>query len=132
MRRNRTERAEYGDFQTPQKLADTVCRLLAESVPHAATIIEPTCGIGNFLFAALKSFPSAQRAIGADINPQYIAKARQRAESETQHPDLIQLDFFDADWPRTLLDCAEPILVIGNPPWVTNTHLSKLGSDNMP
>ncbi|MDO8588097.1 MAG: class I SAM-dependent methyltransferase [Armatimonadota bacterium] len=132
MRRNRTERAEYGDFQTPQKLAETVCRLLAESVPYAATIIEPTCGVGNFLFAALKSFPGAQRAIGADINPQYIAKARQRAELESQPIELVQADFFAAEWPRTLLDCAEPILVVGNPPWVTNTHLSKLGSDNTP
>lgn len=132
MRRDKTAIAEFGDFQTPQRLAEVVCKLLAESVPQPSTIIEPTCGIGNFLFAALKTFPNAQRTLGVDINPDYIERALQRAKREHQPVGLIQGDFFATEWQRVLQDATDPILVVGNPPWVTNTHLSKLGSRNTP
>ena len=36
--------------------------------------------------------------------------------------------FFEVDWPNTLRDLPEPILVVGNPPWVTNSALGALGS----
>jgi hypothetical protein len=36
------------------------------------------------------------------------------------------------DWPKVLCKLIEPILVVGNPPWVTNSALGVLGSANLP
>jgi len=132
MAKDRNRIAEFGDFQTPPQLAEAVCRLLADSIPYPATIVEPTCGVGNFLVAALKTFPDTRRALGVEINPDYISKARQSVECVCKTTDVIEGDFFSTKWKQLLLECPAPILVVGNPPWVTNTHLSKLGSMNMP
>ena len=36
------------------------------------------------------------------------------------------------DWPTTLNELREPILVIGNPPWVTNAAVGALSGKNLP
>jgi len=130
--RKRKEIMEFGDFQTPPRLAEDVCRTLVHPILSPATIIEPTCGVGNFLAAALEVFPNTKRVLGVDINHQYIAKAIQQIQGKYQKAELIQGDFFSTKWKEILQSCEEPILVIGNPPWVTNTHLSKLNSSNSP
>ena len=43
-----------------------------------------------------------------------------------------QADFFRTDWDEVLLGLPRPILVLGNPPWVTSADLSRLGSSNLP
>jgi hypothetical protein len=46
---------------------------------------------------------------------------------------LKQQDFFSADWPAILgASGAQKLLVLGNPPWVTNSALGSLGSLNLP
>ena len=40
--------------------------------------------------------------------------------------------FFNVDWAQLVANLPEPILVIGNPPWVTNSALGLLGSSNLP
>ncbi len=132
MSRERADIQEFGDFQTPPLLAERVCRLLAVHIQPPATIIEPTCGLGSLLFAALDAFCGVERALGVDINPRYVAEARRRAELKHLCVELTQGDFFATNWKELLQDARDPILVVGNPPWVTNTHLSKLGSQNTP
>ncbi|MEP6542884.1 hypothetical protein NDI47_11965 [Microcoleus vaginatus GB1-A2] len=61
---DRKTKLEYGDFQTPLALAEMVCRKLIELNVNPRTIIEPTCGIGNFIQAAAHLFPSADKIIG--------------------------------------------------------------------
>jgi type I restriction-modification system DNA methylase subunit len=56
---------EYGDFQTPVDLAERVCSLASRCLPEPATVIEPTCGTGTFLIAALDRFAGVERTIGA-------------------------------------------------------------------
>ncbi|NLS95766.1 MAG: SAM-dependent DNA methyltransferase [Planctomycetaceae bacterium] len=125
---------EFGDFQTPCSLARDACSVLSQLRAKPATIIEPTCGEGSFLLAALEAFSSAEQVLGRDINPAYVdAAARLLAD----HPQggkakVAQADFFSTDWASLLGTCAEPILVIGNPPWVTNSGLGVLGSSNLP
>ena len=46
--------------------------------------------------------------------------------------EIRQGDFFTTNYVELLAQCDEPILVIGNPPWVTNATLSMLGSSNLP
>ena len=75
-----------------------------------------------------------KKAIGSDINPKYIkqSKAILRERQATCDIQLVEADFFMTDWERLISTLPEPILVLGNPPWVTNAHLSTLGSRNLP
>lgn len=124
---------EFGDFQTPKALASHVCRILAERGVQPAAVVEPTCGHGNFLLAALDRFPSA-RCIGVEINPAYVEKlqARLAAREDGMRSSVTCESFFDVNWRATFCDMPEPVLVLGNPPWVTNAQLGALGSTNLP
>jgi len=121
---------EYGDFQTPPSLAERAIARLNGVNPRS--IIEPTCGTGAFLSAAIKAFPGASSLIGADINENHLKAARRRLASDGVRAILIRGDFFQLDWERLIEDLQRPILVVGNPPWVTNSELGATGGDNLP
>jgi hypothetical protein len=128
------QKTEYGDWQTPLGLADEVCALLALQGLQPLSVIEPTSGKGSFLHAAIKSFPSLTEAVGVEINSSYV-QAATKLLSTIQKPckvELIHADFFKVDWEKVIKSLPEPILIIGNPPWVTNTELTTLGSSNLP
>ncbi|MEK6247955.1 MAG: N-6 DNA methylase, partial [Planctomycetales bacterium] len=126
------EKAEFGDFQTPADLARKTCQLLARRQLQPASIVEPTCGKGSFLAAALQEFSTARHAVGLEINEAYVVEARIACREFAEKTEIIQADFFAADWPALLDRLPEPVLVIGNPPWVTSADLGSLGSDNHP
>ncbi|TWT39013.1 DNA methyltransferase family protein [Blastopirellula retiformator] len=121
---------EFGDFQTPAALADEVVRLLAAQSLRPATIIEPTCGQGTFVHAALAHFPAAQ-VIGVEINPAYVAQLQQSLQGE-KRATIERGDFFSVDWQTKLRQFPQPILLLGNPPWVTNAQQTLFQSDNLP
>jgi hypothetical protein len=128
------EQAQYGDFQTPPALARRVTDELAALGVKPGSIVEPTCGVGNLLMAALEHFPSARRALALDIKDAYLATVKARL-AEGRGGDRVKLlrgSFFETDWPALLKTLPEPILVIGNPPWVTSAELGALGSGNLP
>jgi hypothetical protein len=127
-------KAEYGDFQTPEILARDVCTLLSKHALHPASMLEPTCGLGSFLFAGLDQFKEVQLALGADVNANYIEQARIKLgqRSDTAKVRLVEANFFATDWEKVIAELPEPILVLGNLPWVTNAQLSTLGSQNLP
>lgn len=111
-----------------------MCALLVDRGLRPASVLEPTCGTGTFLDAAIRAFPSARRLLGLEINPQYVAKARDllRRSCPTGNAQVRQADFFRTDWDEVLLALPKPVLVLGNPPWVTSADLSRLGSSNLP
>ena len=125
---------EFGDFQTPPQLGREVCLLLAGKGLTPASVLEPTCGEGNFLVAALQAFPGIKRAIGLDINPEHIARAWAATQAVSGDCDIEirQEDFFKVNWACVVDSLPEPLLVIGNPPWVTNAALGFLDSSNSP
>lgn len=127
-------KAEFGDFQTPKLLAKQVCEVVHARMPIPAAIVEPTCGIGVLLLAAADAFPDAQQVIGGDIAPVHIAALEQVVATRHDHTRFLiqQLDYFTHDWSGNTANLPTPLLVIGNPPWVTNSELSVLGSDNKP
>lgn len=128
------KRVEFGDFQTPPNLAADVCRLIAERFDKPAAVIEPTCGRGEFLHAALRAFPALQAATGVEINPEHLEAARSLVDRFVGGVacDLQLADFFTTDW-RTLLDShPDPLLVVGNPPWVTSAGVAAIGGGNLP
>ncbi|PYU94288.1 MAG: hypothetical protein DMG25_07190 [Acidobacteria bacterium] len=82
----------------------------------------------------MESFPSAQAVIGADINSAYVADLRSQLHGRSFPAEVrvFQGDFYGTDWSPLLQELADPLLVIGNPPWVTNAGLSAIGSSNLP
>ena len=121
---------EFGDFQTPLPLAKSVCSLLLRADFEPASIIEPTCGQGTFLTAALEAFPDASIR-GYEYNPAY-AEAAHRTVSRFSQATVQKGDFFRVDWDAELSKLADPLLVLGNPPWVTNATVGSLGGSNLP
>lgn len=125
--------AEFGDFQTPLWLAQQVCTLLSARGIQPVSLLEPTCGVGNFVAAVLDYFPQIEQVAAADINPDYVTQAQKRLASQpSAAQQIFQADFFTTDWPAILEKLPQPILILGNPPWVTNAALSTLNSDNLP
>lgn len=128
-----SRRVERGDFQTPLELARLVVEKVAVgkvagTLPGARGLLEPTCGRGSFLVAGLERFPAA-RALGVEIDGAHLAAAR---DATGPRAELLHADFFTVDWPALLAGLPDPLLVLGNPPWVTNATLGALGSDNLP
>ncbi len=134
MHDEKRRKAEFGDFQTPLILAREVCSLIARNDFRPSSILEPTCGLGSFLTASLETFSDAQRVLGFDINPHYVTQAQRTLAQAFPHRsvEIRQSDFFLTNWPEIVGDLPEPILVMGNPPWVTNAALSTLNSNNLP
>jgi len=124
---------EYGDFQTPLELAQNVCEAISDIGIGPKTIIEPTCGRGNFVMAAARKFSSVDAILAFDINASYIEQLRERTAALRQSNIICKVaDFFSNDW-RSILDSVDwPLLILGNPPWVTSAELGMLESNNLP
>ena len=123
------DRQQFGDWQTPLSLARSVMQVVAEYAPNPNVVLEPTCGEGAFLVAAGERFPCA-RLLGYEIRESYVRAAR--ANIPSARAELNVADFFGVDWEREIAQLLEPILVTGNPPWVTSAVLGVLGSTNLP
>jgi len=132
--RKTKQTAEFGDFQTSPELAREICAVISRRGFRPRSVVEPTCGLGNLLLAALDVFPSVSEAVGLDISPDYVRAAKQRlgARRDKAKARILQGNFFETDWDALLADLPGPTLVVGNPPWVTNAHLSALNSSNVP
>jgi len=129
---SRKKQVEFGDFQTPDMLAHQVTELVEQIFPDPSVVVEPTCGLGSFLTASLRQFGDYPQYYGFDINEKYITSVRYVLK-EHKTVSIERVDFFQKDW-RTFFEERQDkkILVIGNPPWVTNTELSSLNSGNLP
>ena len=124
---------EFGDFQTPPPLAKQVCGLLTRLGVRPAAVVEPTCGAGHFALAALDHFLCI-RLLGVDINASYVAEltAAIAVRGAGARCNIRQDNVFGIDWREAFDDLPEPLLILGNPPWVTNARLGGLGSSNLP
>ncbi|KPQ40178.1 MAG: Methyltransferase domain [Phormidium sp. OSCR] len=128
------KKRQFGDFQTPDSLAQQVTDLLKQNYKISPQIIlEPTCGTGAFIRAALQTFPTSE-IVGQEINPNYIQEAQQSIANHPQghQVSLNQGDFFATDWQALMSKFSRNILILGNPPWVTSSELSLLNSQNLP
>ena len=121
---------EFGDFQTPRELAFEICLLLSRLNVQPQSVIEPTCGIGNLIQASRKIFFSS-KIFGFEISSEYTEFAQSKFLGDDKI-SISRTDFFEKDWTELFQNLPQPILVIGNPPWVTNSQLSVLESKNIP
>ena len=115
---------EFGDFQTNSGLAIKVCQLLKEKGINPKTLIEPTCGTGNFILSALKTFDNIENILGVEINKVYLEKLNNdligipnRVKIKLENKNVFDYDFSKCP------ELSEPFLILGNPPWVTNSEL---------
>lgn len=125
------ERKEFGDFQTPDVLAAKVTALVAELFGTPDRIVEPTAGLGAFLWASANQWGKNCSYEGYEINREYVDRASGFLQG--LGVELFHRDFFLEDWTRNLnRNGSRRVLVIGNPPWATNSNLGLLGSRNLP
>ncbi len=117
-----------GDYQTPPALARAICERLWLEGPEPAAVLEPTCGDGAFLVAAAEAFPAAQLH-GYDLDEAHLARARAATGGRAQ---LHQGDAFTLPWEQIVAALPQPLLVLGNPPWVTSAALGRLNADARP
>ena len=135
------DRTEYGDFQTNVALANKIVRQLAKEGISPQIVIEPTFGKGSFILSALQNFDDIKHVLGVEIYRPYFWETKFSVlDHFLNYPEktkpLIRLfhqDVFDFNFQHYKHEFAgEKILVLGNPPWVTNSELSSLGSENLP
>jgi hypothetical protein len=134
-------RVEYGDFQTNMQLANSVCNYLYSKNITPKILLEPTCGKGSFIISAIKIFDSLQQIFGIEIQEKYLWHLKfELLEYFLKNPteykpeiNLYHCSVFDFDFTQIKRQINNrELLVIGNPPWVTNSTLSTLNSKNLP
>ncbi len=141
-KKDETPNQDLGDFQTPLDFTYKICQYLQNHNCNPEILLEPTCGEGNFIISALKIFPDIKRVFGVDLQPKYewdfklnIIKLRSEQEFQAEI-NFYRLNIFSSEFSDIFNNLEKysekEFLVIGNPPWITNTELSKLNSFNLP
>ncbi len=125
---------DLGDFQTPPALVSGVLDYLQGLGREWPRVLEPTCGRGNFI-TGLLALPSPPREIqGIELQASHVANARSVAQDAKACQVIIhQANIFGFHLGNELRWRERgPLLVVGNPPWVTSAELGTLGSRNLP
>jgi hypothetical protein len=134
---------DFGDFQTPPALVEAVLTRLRPLGPFARAL-EPTCGRGSFIAGLLREPVPPREIVGIELQAAHVAAARALAEdlAAKAHGDVstperpcvtvMEDDVFGVDLAALPWRADGPLLVVGNPPWVTNAELGALGSANRP
>lgn len=125
-------RRDLGDFQTPPGLvAAALDRLDALGVPRRR-VLEPTCGRGNFISGLLARADPPAEIRGFEIQADHLDAAR-AIGTDGPLVALEAADFFAADLASRLpWQSGGPLLVVGNPPWITTAAIGRLGGANGP
>ena len=124
---------EFGDFQTPPGLVAAVLDSLKATGQRWTRALEPTCGVGNFIRGLLESADPPSEIRGFEIQHSHAEiasqiKSSKKTEVAVQSANLFNLNLKrDIEWRND-----GPLIVIGNPPWVTNAELGALESFNLP
>jgi hypothetical protein len=125
-------RRDLGDFQTPPALVAEVLDALGPVGRRWPRVLEPSCGRGHFLAGLVCLADPPREVIGIEIQEDHCRAARE-AVAGSSRVEVIHASLFGLDLRRDLPWRDEgPLLVVGNPPWVTNAELGSLGSGNHP
>ena len=134
LQRTQEARNEYGDWQTSYEFACLVCRYLKRQGVTPQIVIEPTCGKGNFIKAAIATFDNLEEIYGVEIYKPYLDELKIYTDTLNNvsvhlfNHDVFTFNFNDIK--RQVQ--GKNILILGNPPWVTNSELSRNNSENIP
>jgi hypothetical protein len=135
------DRRAYGDFQTNRKLAQEVVAYVRSKSNDFEFVLEPTCGKGNFILASLAQFERLKKIVGVEIHKPYTWQAKfdildyflSNPCAQPPEIDIIHGNAFTFDYAALArVTHGLKTLVIGNPPWVTNSELGSIDSENLP
>lgn len=135
------DRAEYGDFQTNANLSNKITSNLSSKGISPEIIIEPTCGKGNLIIASLCNFKQIKHVFGIEIYKPYVWETKFNIinffldNPNNNKPEIVisHSSVFDFNFKHIANQYySNKILIIGNPPWVTNSKLGSLNSKNLP
>ena len=114
-----------GVFYTNTSLSHKILRNL--SLPREATILDPCCGTGSFLFSAYQQ--GYKNLYGADIDKKSVEISSEYVpEGKFIHIDTLGNSY---DKVKNVLNLQEVDCIIGNPPYaVLNSHTT-INADNI-
>lgn len=136
--KEKTKKVDYGDWQTSYEFAKSVCLYLKGEGIAPEVIIEPTCGVGNFIAAAIDVFDTVRAVYGIEIFKSYVSQTEQKLRKYAEARRIEKFSLYNAnvfafDFTEIVNENQNRnILVLGNPPWVTNSGLGKNESTNLP
>lgn len=138
---NESDRREYGDFQTNDTLASKVTKYAFSKFQDFEFVLEPTCGKGSFILASIKHSKSIKKIVGVEIYQPYVWETKFKIlayyleNEQNPKPDIniILGNAFDFRFDELAKSTKNfKTLIIGNPPWVTNSELGSIDSLNLP
>ena len=125
---------EHGDYQTPIFFVEKVLELI--NIEQFENIIEPTMGIGNFLISAIKKNKKIN-IYGVELQERYILLFKLRfLELIKNHSyklekiNIFHDNIFFHEFKE--IDFNKKTLIIGNPPWITNSKVGTFETKNLP
>lgn len=133
-----SKRDDYGDWQTSYEFAKSVCTYLKDSGLAPDVIVEPTCGVGNFIAAAIEVFDTVKVVYGVEIFKPYADHTELMLQGYKEAHRIVRYELHNANvFTFNFREIATEnqnanILVLGNPPWVTNSDLGKSDGTNLP
>lgn len=117
------EKKNGGIFFTPPKCIQHILALLRaipEVYENIKTILEPSCGSGEFISALLPEFPNA-KITGIELHPEIYKAVSKKYKGDENRVTIRRGDFlkYDAneDEASSLSSSSPPDLIIGNPPY---------------
>jgi len=134
-------RREYGDFQTNKDLTNQVTNYISSKSENFEFILEPTCGKGNFILASISQFKTIKKIVGVEIYQPYVWETKfkllsfflENSNRTKPNIDIIHANAFEFPYEEIANKTKHlQTLIIGNPPWVTNSELGTIDSTNLP
>jgi hypothetical protein len=129
-------RRDLGDFQTPPELVAAVLETLGPIGARWPRVLEPTCGRGSFLAGLLAHHSPPREVRAIEIQPAHCEAAEELLERRSDcgtHVVITCADVFGIDLGRDLGWREDgPLLVVGNPPWITSAELGSLAGAQQP
>lgn len=116
---------ELDDYQTPLYLTDQICEYLKNDLKiNPDIIIEPACGIGNFIKSSSIIFPKTQ-IYGLDINKEGLNKI------DIRNPNIKIINDNILTFKLDKLNKNNSFLIIGNLHHITDTEVTMQNSKNI-
>ncbi|MEG2487117.1 MAG: N-6 DNA methylase [Cetobacterium sp.] len=124
---------EHGDYQTPIEFTQKIANLL--NLRDYENILEPTFGLGNFILTSLQINQNLN-IYGVELQEKYVLYFKLKIlnlviDKIIKFPNLkIYCD--NIFYHNFEIDLTKKTLIIGNPPWITNSELGNLNLKNLP
>lgn len=122
---------QYGDYQTPIYFSKEIADFIKNEIKYIPNIaIEPTCGTGSFIKAINDKFENIA-IIGNEINSDYVAETKKIKAINDNTIQITNEDYFKLNNINNIKK-TDNLMIIGNPPWVTNSTISTEEGNNLP